>query len=80
MKPLEFIEIREPFVRNKATDAEGTAPRRGHPNRSLARFNRIDEDTLYISPDAENASVAIGGDVVEQRNNSCARPTPGSML
>ena len=36
---------------------------RGNANRPPARFNRMGEDALYLSPDAESARVAIGQDV-----------------
>ncbi|WP_299631816.1 RES family NAD+ phosphorylase [uncultured Roseobacter sp.] len=61
--PTEFIEISGCFVRIEAADASGIALQRGHPHRPPARFNRCGEDALYLSPDAESAHVAIGGDV-----------------
>lgn len=36
---------------------------RGAADRPPARFNRLGEDALYLSPDVESAKVAIGQDV-----------------
>ena len=38
---------------------------RGSSDRPPARFNRLGQDALYLSPDVESARVAIGQDVKE---------------
>ncbi|MFQ6548342.1 RES family NAD+ phosphorylase [Aestuariibius sp. 2305UL40-4] len=62
---LALVEIGGLFVRIERDGAQGMALRKGLPQRPPARFNRLGEDALYLSPDAESASVAIGGNVVE---------------
>lgn len=59
----EFVEVSGCFVRIEAAEANGVALQKGRPDRPPARFNRRGQDALYLSPDAESAHVAIGGDV-----------------
>ncbi|WP_439650025.1 RES family NAD+ phosphorylase [Gymnodinialimonas mytili] len=62
-EPRKFVELSGYFVRIELADANGRALQKGQPDRPPARFNRRGENALYLSPDAESAHVAIGGDV-----------------
>jgi len=53
-------EIGGTFVNIAWADDPDIHLKRGLPDRPAARFNRIGQDALYLSPDEESARVAIG--------------------
>ena len=52
-------EIGGLFVRIAFAGDAGVSLARGRPDRPAARFNRLGQDALYLSPDAASARVAI---------------------
>ena len=55
-----LTEIGGTFVKIAWADDPDIHLRRAQPDRPAARFNRIGQDALYLSPDEESARVAIG--------------------
>ena len=60
-----LTEVSGEFVRIVWADDPDVHLMRGSPDRPPARFNRLGQDALYLSPDLESARVAIGQDVRE---------------
>ena len=58
-----LTEVSGEFVRIVWADDPDVHLRRGSHDRPPARFNRLGQDALYLSPDVESARVAIGQDV-----------------
>ncbi|MGI9506064.1 MAG: RES family NAD+ phosphorylase [Geminicoccaceae bacterium] len=55
-----LTEIGGTFVKIAWANDPDIHLRRGLPDRPAARFNRVGQDALYLSPDEESARVAIG--------------------
>jgi RES domain-containing protein len=60
-----LTEVSGTFVKIVWADDPDIHLTRGAPDRPPARFNRLGQDALYLSPDVESARVAIGQDVKE---------------
>ena len=60
-----LTEVSGTFVKIVWADDPVIHLTRGAPDRPPARFNRLGQDALYLSPDVESARVAIGQDVKE---------------
>lgn len=60
-----LTEVSGEFVKIVWADDPDVHLMRGAPDRPPARFNRLGQDALYLSPDVESARVAIGQDVNE---------------
>ena len=60
-----LTEVSGEFVKIVWADDPDVHLVRGAPDRPPARFNRLGQDALYLSPDVESARVAIGQDVNE---------------
>lgn len=58
-----LTEVSGTFVKIVWADDPDIHLTRGAPDRPPARFNRLGQDALYLSPDVESARVAIGQDV-----------------
>ncbi len=56
-----LTKIEGEFVKITMAGHEDLMLKRGDPARPPARFNRLGQDALYLSPDEEAARVAIGG-------------------
>jgi RES domain-containing protein len=53
-------EVSGVFVKIAFATAADVVLARGVPDRPAARFNKVGQDALYLSPDEESAKVAIG--------------------
>jgi RES domain-containing protein len=60
-----LTEVSGRFVKIVWADDPDIHLTRGAPDRPPARFNRLGQDALYLSPDVESARVAIGQNVKE---------------